>query len=243
MIKFNFNGNIDIKSNGTKIDKKAFKTILIVFAVFIFVCISSIIGFGAFIYRSLDSMEQAVEAHNNQLDNIADLPVLKCKIYTDQTITSPMSGTESSLYLLRIGVVNFSTHMNSKRPSKIFEEFDYSAIAGFPKGTQLSINNQLYPVDFKLCIADNINGAVHFTKDTYATNHETSYYLRNYHTTENHKISLLKGQHPWVNSFLEPYGLTNLLVKEYVFKKGDSIFIKGKIENERIVPFVEHMVN
>ncbi len=243
MIKFNFNGNIDIKSNGTKIDKKAFKTILIVFAVFIFVCISSIIGFGAFIYRSLDSMEQAVEAHNNQLDNIADLPVLKCKIYTDQTITSPMSGTESSLYLLRIGVANFSRNMKTKRLSEIYEEFDYSLIAGYPKGTQLSINGQLYPVDFKLCIADNINGASHFTKDTYATNHETPSYLINYKPTENHKISVLKGQHPWVNSFLEPYGLTNLLVKEYIFKNGDSVYIKGKIENGRIVQFVEHMVN
>lgn len=243
MIKFNFNGNIDIKSNGSKIDKKAFKIILIVFAVFIFICISSVIGFAAFVYRSLDSMEQAVEDHNKQLDFVADLPVLKGKIYTHQTITSPMSGKESALYLLRIGVANFSKNMKTKRPSEIYEEFDYSLIAGYPKGTQLSIDDQLYPVDFKLCIADHISGAEHFTKDTYATNHETPSYLISYKPTENHKISVLKGQHLWVNSFLEPYGLTNLLVKEYIFKNGDSVYIKGKIENGRIVPFVEHMVN
>jgi len=59
----------------------------------------------------------------------------------------------------------------------------------------------------------------------------------------NEKISLLKDQHPWIQSFFEPGGLNNLLVNEYIFKNGDSVYIKGKIENNRIVPFVEHMLD
>lgn len=243
MIKFNFNADINIKSNGTKVDKKGIKTILILFGVFIFICISMFIGFGFFIFNSIGSMQEAVDNHNKQLDKIASLPVLKCKIYTDQTITSPISGKESAMYLLRIGFANFHTDLKTKLPSSIYEEFDYSVIAGYPEGAQLSINNQLYPVHFSLCIADNVSGKKHLTQSAYATNYKTPAYLQRYQPTENAKISVLKNQHPWVNLFLEPYGLTNLLVKEYLFKNGDSIYIKGKIENGKIVPFVEHMVN
>jgi hypothetical protein len=243
MIKFNFNADVNIKTNGNKVDKKGLKIILMVFGLFFLLVISSIIGFLFFISSSLNSMQQAVDDYNEQLDSVAALPVLKCKIYTDETIISPMSGKEAAFYFLRVGYVNYSTYKMTKRPSEIYEKFDYSVIAKYPKGAQLSVNGQLYPIDFKLCIADNISGAEHFTQDTYSTNYKTSYYLKNYRPTENHKISLLKDQHPWVNSFLEPYGLTNLLVKEYVFKNGDSVYIKGKIENGRIVPFVEHMIN
>lgn len=243
MIKFNFNANVNIKSNGAKVDKKGIKTMLIIFGVFIFICISMFIGFSSFVFNSINSMQEAVDDHNDQLDKIASLPVLKCKIYTDQTTTSPISGKESAMYLLRIGFTDFDTDLKTKRPSNIYEEFDYTVIAGYPKGTQLSINNQLYPINFSLCIADNVSGNEHLTQSAYATNYKTPAYLQNYQPTENVKISVLKNKHPWVNSFLEPYGLTNLLVKEYVFKTGDSIYIKGKIENGRIVPFVEHMVN
>lgn len=238
MIKFNFNANVNIKSNGTKVDKKGIKTILIIFGVFIFICISMFIGFSSFVFNSINSMQEVADNHNDQLDKIASLPVLKCKIYADKTVNSPMAGKEAALYLLRIG-----TAERKKRPIRIDENFDYSVIAGYSEGTQLSINGQLYNINFKLGIPDYIVSMGHFTQDTYAINYKTPSYLKDYKPTENHKISLLKNQHPWVNSFLEPYGLTNLVVKEYIFKTGDSIYIKGKIENGRIVPFVEHMIN
>ena len=243
MIKFNFNANVNINSTGTKVDKKGTKTFLILLGVFILICISAFTGFGYFIFNRIDAMQEAVEDHNNQLDKIASLPVLKCKIYTDQTTASPLSGQKAAMYLLRIGFANFDTDLKTKRPSNIYEEFDYTVIAGYPKGTQLSINNQLYPVNFSLCMADHVSAKEHLTQSAYATNYKTPAYLQKYQPTENEKISVLKNKHPWVNAFLEPYGLTNLLVKEYVFKNGDSLYIKGKIENNRIVPFVEHMVN
>lgn len=177
MIKFNFNADVNIKTNGNKVDKKGLKIILMVFGLFFLLVISSIIGFLFFISSSLNSMEQAVDDYNKQVDSVAALPVLKCKIYTDKAIISPMSGKEAAFYFLRVGYVNYNTYKMTKRPSEIYEKFDYSVIAKYPKGAQLSVNSQLYPIDFKLCIADNISGAEHFTQDTYSTNYKTSYYL------------------------------------------------------------------
>jgi hypothetical protein len=57
----------------------------------------------SFAFNSINSLEQRIDDHNKQAEAIPKLPVLKCKIYTDNTVTAPLSGQQSSLYLLRVG--------------------------------------------------------------------------------------------------------------------------------------------
>lgn len=239
MIKFNFNANVNIKNNGSAPDKKGLKTILIICIVFIAVFIISIISVTSFAFNSINSLEQRIDDHNKQAEAIPRLPVLKCKIYTDNTVTAPLSGQQSSLYLLSIGTVKYS-----KRLRKTDESFDYSMVIGYPKGTQISVNGQLYPIDFKLCIVDNPDTRnMPYLYETYATSHSTSAFLINYKRNNNQKIPALRNSHPWIDSFIEHNSPNNLILNEYIFKNGDSLYIKGKIENNKIVPFVEHMVN
>ncbi|CAD0225295.1 hypothetical protein KYG33_00225 [Chryseobacterium sp. D764] len=239
MIKFNFNANVNIKNNGTQLDKKGLKTILIIFGVFMLVFAFSAIAFSSFAFGSMESMQERVDEYNKQVDVIHSLPVLKCTVYTDQTISAPLSGKDAAFYLLRVGTVK-----QNKRYKEIYEKFDYAMAAGYPKGAQLLINGQLYPIDFNRCIIKNPDQRnMPFVYETYTTSDRTPYYLQDYKPRGTQKISLLKNLHPWIQSFFEPSGLNNLLVNEYIFKNGDSVYIKGKIENNRIVPFVEHMVN
>lgn len=238
MIKFNFNANVNIKNNGSKLDKKGLKTILIVFTVFILVFIISAISMTSFAFNSINSLEQRIDDYNKQAEAIPKLPVLKCKIYTDNTVTAPLSGQQSSLYLLRVGTVKYS-----KRLRKTDESFDYSMVIGYPKGTQVSVNGQLYPIDFKLCIVDNPDTRnMPYLYETFATSHNTPAFLINYKRNNNQKIPALKNTHPWIEFFIEHSSPNNLILNEYIFKNGDSLYIKGKIENNKIVPFVEHMV-
>ncbi|OCA73308.1 hypothetical protein [Chryseobacterium arthrosphaerae] len=236
MIKFNFNANVNIKTNGAPVHRKSLKIFLIVSAVFIFICISSMMVLGSLI-SSLGSMDQD-EEYSQHMEEIAALPGLKCTIHTNTTVKAPLSGKEAAFYALRVG-----TALQSKDPVEIYETFDYSIIAGYPKGTQVSVDGKLYDIDFKLWMADGMIDQNHFTQKVYATNYKTPYYLQNYQPTENPKVSLLKGRHPWISSFLGTSGLNNILVSEYVFQDGDQVYIKGRIHHNRIVPFVEHMVH
>ncbi len=239
MIKFKFNANVNIKTNGDKVDKKGVKTLLIVFAGFILIAIFSIIGVTSFAFNSINSLEQRIDNHNKQAKAVPTLPVLRCKIYTDNTVTAPLSGQQSSLYLIRVGIVKYR-----KRLHKTYESFDYSMVAGYSKGAQVSVNGQLYPIDFKLCIVDNPDTRnMPYLYETYATSHSTPAFLINYKRNNNQKIPALKNSHPWIESFIEYGSPNNLILNEYIFKNGDSLYIKGKIENNKIVPFVEHMVN
>lgn len=239
MIKFNFNANVNIKTNnGKQLDKKGLKTILIILGVFMLVFVFSAISFSSFAFGNMESLQQRIDQYNKQVDAIKALPVLKGTVYTDQTVSAPLSGKDAAFYLLRVGTVK-----RNKRYKEIYESFDYSMIAGYPKDAQLLINGQLYPIDFKMCIMDNPDKRnTSFVYETYTTTERTPYYLQSYKPRENQKISLLKDQHPWIQSFFEPNGVNNLLVNEYIFKNGDSVYIKGKIENNRIVPFMEHMI-
>ncbi|REC46411.1 hypothetical protein [Chryseobacterium pennipullorum] len=239
MIKFNFNFNANVTSNRDKKDKKGIKIILIVFGLFIFVAISGVIGVGSFIAGTVSSMGKAVEEYNRQQKYVQSLPVLKCAVYTDTTVTAPLSGDNAALYFLQVG----KARRISRYSSKIYEDFDYSMAAGYSKGSKLSVNGRLYDIDFTLCIMDSLGGGErHFTEGTFGTTYKAPYYLNNYKPIENQKISALKDKHPWINSFLGPFGLNNILVNEYVFKNGDSVYIKGKIKNNKIVPFVEHAI-
>lgn len=238
MIKFNFNANVNIKNNGNKMDKKGLKTVLIICTVFILVFIFSIISVTSFAFNSISSLEQKIDDHHKQAEAIPKLPVLKCKIYTDNTVAAPLSGQQSSLYLLRVGTVKYS-----KRLRKTDESFDYSMVIGYPGETQVSVNGQLYSIDFKLCIVDNPDTRnMPYLYETFATSHSTPAFLINYKRNNNQKIPVLKNSHPWIESFIEHSSPNNLILNEYIFKNGDSLYIKGKIENNRIVPFVEYMV-
>ncbi|WP_223607563.1 hypothetical protein [Chryseobacterium sp. OSA05B] len=244
MIKFNFNANIN--TNGNKIDKKGLKITLIVFSLFILVGIAMFVGFWSFAFSRIDYIENANVERYEQKKAIAALPVLKCAVYADQTITSPASGEEAALYLLRVG--NVKSYIASSEAHygqyRTYENFDYNMVAGYPKGTKLSINGKLYPIDFKLCIMDSLGGGeTHFTKDIYSAKAHEKYDIRVYKTSENLKMDALRNVHPWIKNYYHSYkGLKNILVQEYVFKNGDSVYIKGKIEHNKIVPFVEHML-
>lgn len=239
MIKFNFNANVNIQNKGHSIDKKSLKIILIVFGVFIFICIASVAGITSFITGTIISMDKLAEEHNRQKEFVMSLPVLKCAIHTDKTVSAPLSGKEAALYLLSFG----KAKVYSKNSSRIYKNFDYSMSADYPEGTKLSVNGKLYDIDFKMCIMDSLGGGKnHFTEEIYGKTYRASYYLRNYKPVENEKVAALKGKHPLVNSFGEPTGPNNILVNEYVFKNGDSLYIKGKIKGNRIVPFTEHTI-
>ncbi len=54
----------------------------------------------------------------------------------------------------------------------------------------------------------------------------------------------LKNGHPWISSHIEnPYRsrFKNIVIKEYVFSDGDSLYIKGKISGNTILVYHEHM--
>lgn len=239
MIKFNFNANVNIQNKGTSINKKGLKIILIVFGVFIFICIASVIGVTSFITGTITSMGKLAEEHNRQEEYVLSLPVLKGVIHTDKTVSAPLSGERAALYLLSFG----KAKVYSKYSYRVYENFDYSMSADYPEGTKLSVNGKLYDIDFKMCIMDSLGGGKnHFTEGIYGMTYKASYYLRNYKPVENEKVATLKGKHPLVNSFGESGGPSTILVNEYVFKNGDSLYIKGKIKGNRIVAFVEHAI-
>ncbi|MFZ4927888.1 hypothetical protein [Chryseobacterium sp. Mn2064] len=239
MIKFNFNANVNIQNKRSSIDKKGIKIILIVFGVFIFICVASVIGVTSFITGTITSMEKQSEEHSRQREYVLSLPVLKCVIHSDKTISAPLSGQKAALCLLSFG----KAKIYSKNSYRIYENFDYSMAADYPEGTKLSVNGKLYDIDFKMCIMDSLgDGKYHLTKGIYGKTYKASYLLNNYKPVENEKVATLKGKHPLVNSFGESSGPNNILVNEYVFKNGDSLYIKGKIEGNRIVPFVEHVI-
>ncbi|MDQ0781004.1 hypothetical protein QF044_000858 [Chryseobacterium sp. W4I1] len=244
MIKFNFKANIN--TNGANVDKKGLKIILIVFSLFILVAIAMFMGFWSFAFSGISNIQNANLERYEQKKAIDALPVLKCAVYTDQTITSPASGEEAALYLLRVG--NVKSYLASDEAQygkyKTYENFDYNMVAGYPKGTKLSVNGKLYPIDFKLCIMDSLGGGeTHFTKDIYSAKPSEIYHIRVYKTSENLKMDALRNVHPWIKNYYHSYkGLKNILVKEYVFRNGDSVYIKGKIEHNKIVPFAEHML-
>ncbi len=114
MIKFNFNANVNIKTNGAPVHRKSLKIFLIVSAVFILICISSMMVFGSLI-SSLGSMDQD-EEYSQHMEDIAALPGLKCTIHTNTTLKAPLSGKEAAFYALRVG-----TARQSKDPEKFMK--------------------------------------------------------------------------------------------------------------------------
>jgi len=261
MIKFKFHIKADnsfsntnpVDDNGGNFqasDKNTLKIILIIFGVFCLVCLTSFIGFFSIVFNGINSMQKGAEEKNEQWKTIHALPVLKCKIYTDETVTAPISGSEAAFYFLRIGNEHYlkydSLRANTETQGdiQIYENFDYSMITRYPKGTKLSVNGNLYTIDFQYSIMDTLgNNNVHFTGKIVNRKEKNISMYAPFHSKNHQIIDHFKNEHPWISSYLEDIkGYENIIMEEYTFKNGDSIYIKGKITDHKIVAFNEHQM-
>lgn len=259
MIKFKFyiktNNNFSNTDSGKNYsaanqlpDKSSTKIILIIFGVFCFVGIAAFLGFFSIAFNGINSIMETNDKRNEQWKTVNSFPILKCRIYSDTMIKAPLSGNNAAFYLIKVGNEIYHrynssrSYMETYKHKQVQENFDFSMIAGYPKETKLSINGKLYSIDFKQAIMDTLgNGELYFTEKIVSRNPSknhihTDFSYDAYQTAEN-----LKNKHPWINSYLQyQQGYSNIILKEYVFKDGDSVYIKGKIVNGKIVVFNEH---
>lgn len=261
MIKFKFHIKADssfsstnpVDDNGGNMQasgKNTLKIILIVFGVFGLVCITAFIGFFSVVFNGINSMQKGAEEKSEQRKTIHALPVLKCKIYTDETVTAPISGSEAAFYFLRIGTEHYlkydrlRANTETQGDIQIYENFDYSMITKYPKGTKLSVNGNLYAFDFKYSIMDTLgNNNNHFSGKIVSRKEKNTSMYAPFRSKDHQIIDHFKNEHPWISSYLENInGYKNIVMEEYTFKNGDSIYIKGKIKDDKIVAFNEHQL-
>jgi thymidine kinase len=130
---------------------------------------------------------------------------------------------------------------------KIGEDYDYPMIAGYAKGTKFSIDDKLYDVDFEQCILSSRLGATEKMKrgifsDRIISRNGNA--IRNNNRIDSLKDKILfgmKGKHEWIDLYFRSNrGFDNIIVDEITFNNGDSIYIKAKIENNKIIPFIIH---
>ncbi|MDR2235149.1 MAG: hypothetical protein LBE92_03415 [Chryseobacterium sp.] len=248
MIKFN--ANFNAKANGTPIDKRGCRIIAIILSALVIIPVFLMIGIHSFLSDAVISTEEVADERSTQREEILASPVVTGFIHTDQTVTAPLSGQETALYLLQVGNEAHYTDYG-KDPNapvyngrKAYQIFDYNMIAGYPKGTQISVDGKLYDIDFDLCILDDSSANKrHLTKNMISRNRKKYNTERIEGSSRELNLFNLKTRHPWIRSYVDyRKGLKNIILNEYTFKNGDSISIKGKIEFGKFVPLTEHMV-
>lgn len=264
MIKFNFH----IKTNSTATShhngsgnpvgstsltgKDSWKIILIIFGVFFLFAITAFIGFFSIVYGSISSVSEGNDERRAQWKKIHSLPLLKCKIYASGTVSAPLSGKPAAFYLLRVGTEQYISYKSSGTNGRSYtnkeltENFDYTMAAGYPKDTRVSVNGKLYNVSFQKAIMDTTgNGEMYFTKKI--INRNPRKYSRNvpFSYADYRTAWELRNAHPWISSYYDDSyrsGFKNIVIKEYAFSNGDSLYIKGKISGNTILVYHEHMI-
>lgn len=262
MIKFNFHiktntpshqsgpGNTQAGTSLTGTD--SWKIILIIFGVFFLFGITALIGFFSIAFGGISSVSKGNDERREQWKKIRSLPLLKGKIYASGTVSAPLSGTPAALYLLRVGTEQYvsyespGTNGRSYINKELVENFDYNMAAGYPQGTRISVNGKLYTVSFQKAIMDTTgSGEMHFTKKI--INRNPRKYSRNipFSYTDYRMAWELRNAHPWISSYYEDSykgGFRNIIIKEYVFQNGDSLYLKGKIAGNKLLVYHEHML-
>lgn len=259
MIKFKFNIKTESKNyntsfpdNGNNYNSSisSTKIILIVFGIFCLVAVGAFIGFFSIIFNTINSMNKGNEDFSKQWKAINNLPTLKCKIYNDKPLKSPLSNSETAFYLVQVGYEQYfeydSTRINAEiyDNKQIVENFDYNLITGYTPQTKLSVNGKLYDLNFKYLILDTLgDNKLQLNKKIVSRKEKNNSIFAPFFSSDHQTVNNLKDKHPWISSYLENInGYKNIVLKEYTFKNGDSIYIKGKIVNSKIVIFHEHQL-
>lgn len=265
MIKFNFhiktsttatsrhNGSGNPGGSSSLTGKDSWKIILIIFGVFFLFGITAFIGFFSIAFGGISSVSKGNDDRREQWKKIRSLPLLKCKIYTSGTVSAPLSGTPAAFYLLRVGTEQYvsykspGTNGRSYINKELVENFDYAMAAGYPRGTRISVNGKLYTISFQKAIMDTTgNGEMYFTKKI--INKNPRKYSRNvpFSYADYRTAWELRDRHPWISSFYDDSyrsGFKNIVIKEYAFSNGDSLYIKGKISGNTLFVYHEHMLH
>ena len=200
----------------------------------------------------IEKMKEANKRDADELQRLRDLPDLAGVIITDDTITNPVSLRNSSLYALRVGAKQKVSGGKVGRSMKYMDYLFYDCVMDYPLGTQLLINGQLYPIDFKRAILsrvgkniDDKQGITAEVFEVYNTNHGwgNAQAVLDYESfdsirkTMKLRIQKIKGIHKIVDQYLEEKSRVDILVlREYNFKAGDTLILKGKLMDGKIVP-------
>ncbi len=230
---------------------------------FLILSILMLIGWFSFFGSAIDSMEKGANEQLKETVRMEELPLLKGIVVANDLYAAPFTGDSVALCVLKVGVR--VTHTGKRKPGRSPRTkwaFDpVNTVIANPSAF-IKIEGKMYPVDFKDAIFKGI-AVQHdhrFDDATFATNSYSDYYDLLRETTdidaEMRKPGSVEKKHFLKNlkAFKNLYGLNRHIdkftdtalkqqllydpvnIEEILYRNGDSIKLKGRIENGRIVP-------
>ncbi|MGQ2985332.1 hypothetical protein [Flavobacterium sp.] len=231
---------------------------------FILLSVIILIVWFRFINSTMDQMEEAANDKLTETIRLEELPLLKGTITSNKIYTAPFSGDSAALCVLKVGVrvTHYGRVRGGNRKRRPKWAFDHVNTVIPNPSAIIKIGNDVYPVDFKDAIFKGIavENDHRYDDATFATNSHPDYYdiLRETTDIESEvrkpgpvekkqflkNIKMLKSLYglnrhidKYIDSALKQKPIYDPVnIEEIIYRNGDSIKLKGKIENGRIVP-------
>jgi len=216
------------------------------------------------ISTTFNKWEEHAADENRERERIANLNTLSGVVVNDIPYAAPFSKDTAALILLKVGLENSYTSRRGY-PSSLKNSpkwvYDYKTMVIPSKNVKLKVGTITYHIDFKQVVyLENTSENMYahdggsYETDEYSTLEQSDIedlkekaykekdpsartYLENRET-----LRKLYGFHTWADEYIEKnifkkeFGYSNIILNELLFKNGDSISIKGKIVDNKIVP-------
>ena len=109
--------------------------------------------------------------------------------------------------------------------------YDVKTNLYYPEGLKMRIDGIEYPINFKKAIIESYGKASERKIFSIAKGMRDTALLKEQMIL----VSELEGEHEYVDFFLDD-DIDNVIIREYQYKTGDTLSIKGKIKNGRLIP-------
>jgi hypothetical protein len=225
------------------------KIILLISGVFFFIAIVAIVSMFRMFWSNVDSIGQRMTARQTEAKRIADLPEIKGVVYAEKEVIAPFSGKPAALVLLNGGYRIAYGDPHSKRG--LIYRWEYEPrFSVMPNSAKIKIGNVFYDANFTIAILPEIkkeDGKHGFEGFSFSPNHFFEGIISNNELKRYTKILYsLQGQNEDIDIYIKtvsekrsyqtPSTFQGFMVRDVLFKNGDTIVLKGKLRGNKIIP-------